>query len=178
MNHAYYNEWNRTIIAATQYNINSTLYFLRLCSHVPLMSPFLYHLKMGSMQPYDAVYPSKKIKGAAHRNDDIDGTCKRTVRIYQKSDTSFRFTFTQSKMHLNKHVMFVGVNYAWILTGWTVHRLMRSADVDLMFLVLYLRLFWRSRPNLLVPSVRQLSHLGLTFSHLLSITIHSIIICC
>ena len=58
------------------------------------------------MQPYDAVYTSKKIKGAAHRNGDIDGTCKRPVRIYQKSDITFVFTFTQSKMHFNKDVMF------------------------------------------------------------------------
>ena len=38
---------------------------------------FSYHLKMGSMQSRCAIYTNaKKIKAAAHRSDDVNGTCK------------------------------------------------------------------------------------------------------
>ena len=37
---------------------------------------FRFRLKLGSMQSCGAIV--KKIKGTAHKNGDIDGTCKRT----------------------------------------------------------------------------------------------------
>ena len=39
---------------------------------------FLYRLKMGSMQPYKLLFTHhvKKIKAVAHKNGDIDSTCK------------------------------------------------------------------------------------------------------
>ena len=45
---------------------------------------FSYRLKMGSMQYYGAAYTYlNKIKGAAHKSGDVEGTCKQAFNTVQ-----------------------------------------------------------------------------------------------
>ena len=42
---------------------------------------FVYYLKLGSMQSYDAVYTYfENIKGAAYKDGDVDRTCKQGIK--------------------------------------------------------------------------------------------------
>ena len=49
---------------------------------------------MSVMQSYVAVYSKREIKGAAHKNGDVDGTCKRALTLSFTKHTNCQSTIS------------------------------------------------------------------------------------